>query len=238
MRKQIGFSCLAAVALALTGCGVQLQDQTPAKFPVNADIGMYPITVKVTSGAMVSQPVYLWLLSDGQKVALTAGPGGTYQTMFPVKCKSSFPLQYLAVWRLQGVATKNEVYPAQPRQIELTPPPLSAPQAPPIDTSGKPDKKTRSWQGAVQFDVVTDDNAHITSAQIEPVSQDKADVAAAKAISIVSGFPLDASCGVPTAVQLASKERRAQANLVIGTDIPGMPQWTTKVTFAPATASQ
>jgi hypothetical protein len=236
MRRLIGFSCLAAVALALAGCGVQLQDQTPGKFPVNADIGMYPITVKVTSGAMVSQPVYLWLLSDGQKVALSAGADGTYQTMFPVKCKSSFPLQYLAVWRLQGVATKNEVYPAQPRQIELTPPPLTAQAT--IDTSGKPDKKTRSWQGAVQYDIVTDANAHITSAQIEPVSQDKADVAAAKAISIVSGFPLDASCGIPTAVQLASKDKHAQANLVIQTDVPGIPQWTTKVTFAPQPPSQ
>ncbi len=238
MRREISYSCLAAVALALTGCGVQLQDQTPGKFPVNPEIGMYPITVKVTSGAMVSQPVYVWLLSDGQKVALSEGSDGTYQTMFPVKCTNSFPVQYLAVWRLQGVVTKNEVYPAQPRQIELTPPPPLGPaQAPPIDTSGKPDKKTHAWQGSVQFDVVTDANAHITSAQIEPVSQDKADVAAAKAISIVSGFPLDASCGIPTAVQLASKDRRAQANLVIGTDVPGIPQWTTKVVFAPSPAA-
>ncbi len=233
MRRVIGFPCLAAVALALAGCGVQLQDETPGKFPVNPEIGMYPITVKVTSGAMVSQPVYLWLLSGGQKVPLTAGTDGTYQTMFPVKCQSSFPVQYLAVWRLQGVTSSQEVYPAQPRQIALTPPPLGPAQAPPIDTSGKPDKKTRSWQGSVQYDIVTDANAHITGAHLEPVSQDKADVAAAKAISIVSGFPLDASCGIPTAVQLASRERRAQANLVIDTDVPGMPEWTTKVVFAP-----
>lgn len=236
MRREIGFPFVAAVALALAGCGVQLQDETPAKFPVNPDIGMYPITVKVTSGAMVSPPVYVWLLSDGQKVQLSAGPDGTYQTMFPVKCKSSFPLQYLAVWRLQGMATRNEVYPAQTRQIALTPPPLTAQAT--IDTSGKPDKKTHSWQGAVQYDIVTDANAQITSAHIEPVSQDKADVAAAKAVSIVSGLPLDASCGIPTALQLASKERRAQANLVIDTNVPGIPQWTTKVTFAPQPPSQ
>lgn len=236
MRRVIGFPCVAAAALALAGCGVQLQDETPGKFPVNADIGMYPITVKVTSGAMVSQPVYLWLVSDGQKVPLTVGSDGTYRTMFPVKCKDSFPLQFLAVWRLQGVTTKNEVYPAQPRQIDLTPPPLTAQAT--IDTSGKPDKKTRSWQGAVQYDIVTDANAHITAAHIEPVSQDKADVAAAKAISVVSDFPIDASCGIPTAVQLASKDRRAQANLVIDTDVPGMPNWTTKVTFAPQPPAQ
>jgi hypothetical protein len=235
MRKEIGFCCLAAVALALTGCGVQLQDETPAQFTANPDIGMYPIKVKVTSGAMVSQPVYVWLLSDGQKVPLSARPDGTYHTMFPVKCKSSFPLQYLAVWRLQGVTTSQEVYPAQPRQIALTPPPLNSQAA--IDTSGKPDKKTRAWQGAVQYDIVTDANAHITGAQIQPVSQDKADVAAAKAVSIVSGFPLDAACGIPTALQLASKVQRAQVNLVIDTDVPGIPQWTTKVVFAPQPAS-
>lgn len=236
MRREIGFSCVVAVALALAGCGVQLQDETPGKFPVNADIGMYPVTVKVTTGAMVSRPVYLWLLSDGQKVQLSAGADGTYQTMFPVKCKSSFPLQYLAVWRLQGMATENEVYPAQPREIALSPPPLTAQAT--IDTSGKPGKKTHAWQGAVQYDIVTDANAQITSARIEPVSQDKADVAAAKAISIVSSFPMDASCGIPTALQLASRERRAQANLVIETNVPGIPQWTTKVTFAPQPPSQ
>lgn len=237
MRKEFGFPCLAAAALALAGCGVQLQDETPATFQANPDVGMYPITVKVTGGALVSQPVYVFVLSDGQKVPLSGGPDGTYQTMLPVKCKSRFPLQYLAIWRLQGMATRNELFPAQPRQIELTPPPLTRQAA--IDTSGKPDKKTRSWQGAVQYDIVTDAGAHITGAQIEPVSQDKADVKAAKAISVVSGLPIDAGCGIPTAVQLASGERKASANLVISTDVPGIPTWTTRVDFAPSpTASQ
>ena len=231
MRRVIGFSCAVAVALALAGCGVRLQDETPGTFAANPDIGMYPIKVKVTSGAMVSRPVYVFLLSDGHKVPLSLGDDGTYQTMYPVKCVDRFPLQYLAVWRLQGMATRQALYPAQPRQIRLTPPPLTRTAT--IDTSGRPDKKTRSWQGSVQYDIVTDANAHITAAQIEPVSQDKADVAAAKAIRIVSGFPLDATCGIPTAVQLASKAQRAHANLVIQTDVPGMPQWTTRVDFAP-----
>ncbi|MDE2451397.1 MAG: hypothetical protein KGO22_20635 [Gammaproteobacteria bacterium] len=231
MRREIGYSCLAAVALALAGCGVQMQDETPGGFKANPDVAMYPITVKVTAGALVSQPVYVFAVSDGQKVPLSLSPDGTYQTMLPIRCKRTFPLQYLAVWRVQNVATKQQLYPDQPRQIELTPPPLN--QQASIDTSGKPDKKTRAWQGGVPYDIVTAAEAHITGAHLEPVSQDKADVAAAKPISIVSTFPIDAACGTPTPVQLASKKALAHANLVIDTDLPGMPHWTTRVDFAP-----
>lgn len=231
MRREIGLS-VAAVALALAGCGVQVQDETPARFQANPDIGMYPIAVKVTRGALVSLPVYVWAVSDGQKVPLSPGADGTFQTMYAVKCTRSFPLQYLAVWRLQGMATRQELFPAQPREIELTPPPLTRQAS--IETSGKPDKKTRSWRGGVQYDVVIAQDAHITGAHLEPVSQDKADMAAAKPISVVSTFPIDAPCGTPTAVELASKDQRAHANLVIDTDLPGIPHWTTRVDFAPS----
>jgi hypothetical protein len=232
MRRNIGLSCLLAVALALTGCDVQLRDQTPAGFQANPNVAMYPITAKVVSvGALVSQPVFVFAISGEQRVPLSAGPDGTYQTMLPVKCTRAFPLQFLAIWRLQGVTTKNELFPPQPREIALTPPPLTRQAS--IDTSGKPDKKTRSWQGGVQYDVVTAPDAHITGATLEPVSQDKADVAAAKAISIVSKFPIDATCGTPTAVLLASMKDRAHANLIIDTDLPGTPHWTTRVDFAP-----
>jgi hypothetical protein len=231
MRGKIGAMCLAAVALALAGCDVQVQDQTPAQFQTNSDIGMYPITAKVTSGALVSQPVYLFILSDGQRVPLSLNSDGTYGTMFPVKCKTSFPLQYQAVWRLQGVTTRTGLFPPQPREIELKPPPL--PTQAGIDTSGKADKKTHLWQGGVQYDFVIAPEAHITGAHLEPVSQDKADVAAAKPIQIVSTFPLDATCGTPTAVQLASKDAHAHANLIIDTDLPAYPHWTTRVDFAP-----
>jgi hypothetical protein len=173
----------------------------------------------------------VFALSGGRRVPLAAGSDGIYRTMYPVKCKDSFPLQYLAIWRLQGMATRQEVYPAEPRQIELTAPPLRRHAV--IDTAGRPDRKTRTWQGSVKYRIVTAANAEITAARIEPVSQDKADVAAAKAIRIVSGFPLDASCGIPTAVQLASRDRRARANLIIQTNVPGIPTWTTEVTFAP-----
>jgi len=231
MRRIMGATCVAAAALALAGCGVQVQDETPAQFQTNSDIGMYPITAKVTGGALVSPPVYLFLLSGGQKVPLSANADGTYQTMFPVKCTTSFPLQFLAVWRLQVGATRQALFPAQPRQIELTPPPLTK-QAN-IDTSGKPDKKTRAWQGNVQYDFVTVPQVQITGAHLEPVSQDKADVAALKRISIVSTFPIEGSCGTPTAIELASKEQRAHVNLVIDTNDPAYPHWTTQVDFAP-----
>lgn len=233
MRRLIGFSCLAAVALALCGCDVQLQDETPGTFTANPDIGMYPLTVKVTTGPLVSTPIYVFVVgSDGQQVPLSAGPNGAFGTMYPVKCKQSFPLQYLAVWRVQGVVTEHQLFPPQPRQIQLTPPPLT--QQANIDTSGTPDKKTHSWQGAVQYNIVTAADAHITGAQLEPVSQDKADIkAATKDVSIVSTFPIDATCGTPTAVTLASKAQTAHVNLVITTDLPGMPQATTRVDFGP-----
>jgi hypothetical protein len=232
MRRVIGFFSMAVVALALGGCGVQLQDETPGTFTANPDIGMYPLTVKLTTGALVSTPVYVFVVGeDGQQVPLSAGSNGSYGTMYPVKCKKSFPLQYLAVWRVQGVVTKQQLFPPQPRDIELTPPPLTQQAA--IDTSGTPDKKTRSWQGAVQYDIITAPDAHITGAQLEPVSQDKADLAAVKAVSIVSTFPIDATCGTPAAVTLASKLQTAHVNLVITTDLPGMPQATTRVDFTP-----
>ncbi|HEX4268448.1 MAG TPA: hypothetical protein VHY36_11210 [Steroidobacteraceae bacterium] len=237
MRRLIGFSCLAAGALALGGCGVQLQDETPGTFTANPDIGMYPLTVKVTSGALVSTPIYVFVVGDGgQQVPLSAGANGTYGTMYPVKCKQSFPLQYLAVWRVQGVVTKHQLFPPQARDIQLTPPPLT--QQASIDTSGTPDKKTHSWQGAVQYNIVTAASGHITGAQLQPVSQDKADVKAAAAVSVVSTFPVDATCGTPTAVTLATKAQTAHVNLVITTDVPGIPQATTRVDFGPQQPQQ
>jgi len=231
MRREIGFSLVVAAALASAGCDVQVQDQTPGRFQANPDVAMYPLTVKVSSGALVSQPVYVFAVSDGEKAPLSLDPDGNYTTMFAVRCKSTFPLQFLAVWRLQGMATRQQLFPEQPRQIELTPPPLTRQAS--IDTSGKPDKKTRSWQGGVQYNVVSAPQAHITGAHLEPVSQDKADQEAAKPISIVSTFPINATCGTPSAVVLASKKARAHANLIIDTDLPGIPHWTTRVEFAP-----
>ncbi len=136
----------------------------------------------------MSTPIYVFVVgADGQQVPLSAGPERFLRAMYPVKCKPSFPLQYLAVWRVQGVVTKHQLFPPQPRDIQLTPPPLT--QQASIDTSGKPDKKTRSWQGVVQYNVYTAAEAHITGAQVEPVSQDKADVKAAQGVSVVEHPP-------------------------------------------------
>ena len=232
MRRTVVFPCLAALTLAVTGCGVRLRDETPARFEANPDIGMYPLTVKVTAvGAMVTQPVYVFAVSDGKRVPLSAGPDGTYRTMYPVTCRRDFPLQFLALWRLQGMVTRHALFPAEPREIELTPPPLTRQTS--IDTSGKPDRKTRSWRGSVPYDFITAPQAHITGAHLEPSSQSQADVTAARAISIVSTFPIDALCGTPTAVELASRDRRSHANLVIDTDLSDFPHWTTRVDFAP-----
>lgn len=232
MRRTVGFPCMAAMVLALSGCGVRLQDETPARFKANPDIGMYPLTVKVGAvGAMVTPPVYVFAVSDGKRVPLSAGPDGTYRTMYPVTCRRGFPLQFLALWRLQGMVTRHALFPPEPREIELTPPALTRQTS--IDTSGKPDRKTRSWQGSVQYEFITAPEAHITGAHLQPSSQSHADVAAASAISIVSSFPIDALCGTPTAVELTSRVRRAHANLVIDTDLSDFPHWTTRVDFAP-----
>ncbi len=134
------------------------------------------------------------------------------------------------------MVTKHQLFPPQPRDIQLTPPPLT--QQASIDTSGKPDKKTRSWQGAVQYNIITAPEAHITGAQVQPVSQDKADVKAAQAVSVASTFPVDATCGTPAAVTLVTKEQTAHVNLVISTDLPGMAQATTRVDFAPQQPQQ
>lgn len=229
MRQAIRLTCGVAT-LVLAGCSVQVQNKTPDHFQANPDIGMYPIEASVTTGAMVSTPIYLFDVAGGKKVELKPdATGANFRTMLPVSCTASFPLQYLAVWRLQGVATRQKLFPAQPIMVQLSPPPLTEQAT--IDTSGKPLKGL--WQGNVPYKFVTAADTQITGATIEPVSQSKADVASAKMIHIVSTFPIDAPCNAKTPVVLASRDRKAQANLVITTNMPGMSQWTTKVVFQP-----
>jgi hypothetical protein len=191
---------------------------------------MYPIRAKVTRGAMVSPQMFLFAISGDHKIPLTSSEDGSeWQAMYPVRCTASFPLQFFAEWRLQGVTTRHQLFPAQPREIKLIAPPLTAQAS--IDTSGKP-KKGR-WQGSVTYEFVTAPSVNITGAHLEPTSQARADLRSAKEISIVSTFPINASCDTPTPVVLQSKAREAHANLVIDTDQPGRPQWTTRVDFAP-----
>ena len=83
------------------------------------------------------------------------------------------------------------------------------------------------------YRIATASNTRITAAHIEPLSQDPAEVAAAKPISVVGSFPVDVPCGTPTEVRVASTAQRAHGNLVIDTDHPAVAHWQTKIEFLP-----
>jgi len=222
-----------AVTAALSACDVQVHDQTPDKYPANYDVGMYEIKATVEPDALVSPgSVFLFGLSGKQRIELTANRAGTeWHGMYSIRCHDSFPLQILAIWKLQGLTTEQKVVPQQPRQIKLTEPPPT--QAASIDTSGSSKAPKGGWVGSVKYRFATEQNTQITGAHIEPVSQEPADVAAAKAITVTSPLPLDIPCGAPTELELSSTAQRAQGNLVVDSSSPAFPHWTTKVVFAP-----
>jgi len=222
-----------AVAAALSACDVQVHDATPDHYPANHEVGMYEIKATTAADALVTPgSVYLFALSGKQRFELTPNRAGTeWHGMYSIRCQSSFPLQLLAIWKLQGLTTREKVVPGQPREIKLVEPEPPK-EAPPIDTAnGKPPKG--GFPGSVKFRFATQQDTQITGAHIEPVSQDAADVAAAKPITVTSALPVDVPCGVPTAIELNSTAAKAQGNLVIDTNLPAYPHWTTKVTFAP-----
>jgi len=174
--------------------------------------------------------VYLFALSGKQRFELTPNRAGTEWTgMYSIRCHPSFPLQLQAIWKLQGLATKEKLVPEAPRDIKLVEPEPTKDAT--IDTSGKEPKG--GWTGAVKYRFATEQNTQITAAHIEPVSQDPADVAAAKAISVTSPMPVDIPCGTPTEVDVTSTAQKAHANLVIDSNHPTYPHWTTKIVFAP-----
>jgi hypothetical protein len=229
------------VALCLSACNVQVHDTTPAQFEANNDVGMYEITATASEGALVSPgSLVLFAIGDSQKVQLSPNSDGSgYHGLYSVKCQSSFPLQTLAVWRLQGLATRNMLVPPQPRQIKLTEPPLSKQEG--FDTAGKPTEgkgpKGKAgkgeWEGAVTYRFATVPVTQITAAHIEPSGASAEDVAAARAISVKTPLPLQASCGERAQLHLVSSAQRAHGTLVIETDNPGMPRWQTYVEFSP-----
>lgn len=219
-----------AAVLALAGCDVQVHDETPTTYPANNQVGMYEIKASIASDALVSPgSVYLFAVGGGKRIDMESDKQGLeWHAFYSVKCASSFPLQFQAIWKRQGLSTGSKLVPDKPREVQLTPPPQTKEAT--IDTSAKSNK---GWTGGVPYDFVTAPHTQITAARIEPLSQDPADVAAAKPIMIVSMFPLDAPCAVPTEVMLSSKVPKAQGTLVIDTDLPSMPHWQTKVVFAP-----
>ena len=220
----------AAMALGLGGCDVQVHDDTPTSYPANQQVGMYEVKADVTADALAgSDTVHVFMLDGKQRIELAPDAKRTqWQRMVPVHCQASFPLQYLVVWNVEGVSMRQKLVPEQPRQVQLTPPPLTKEAT--IDTSAK---STKGWPGAVSYTFVTAEHTQITGAHVEPVSQDPADVAAANAITVDSMFPIDAPCGMATDIRLTSKQQKAKGNLVIDTDLAAFPHWTTKVEFAP-----
>jgi hypothetical protein len=233
MSKWIVFTTfLGGAAMgALSGCDVQVHDATPAEYKANHDVGMYPIKATVVPGSMVSpDSVFLFGVSGKQRFDLTANRAGTeWQGMYAIRCRPSFPLQILAVWK-EGLGTKHKVVPPQPREVKLIEPEPTKEVS--INTSGAKSGKG-GWQGTVTYRFGTVENTQITAVHIEPISQDPADVAAAKAISVTSPVPVDIPCGVSTDVQLTSSAQRAQGNLVVDSNHPTYPHWTTKAVFAP-----
>jgi hypothetical protein len=239
MYKLIRLSWIP-VALCLSACNVQVNDTTPAQFQANNDIGMYEITASASEGALVSPgSLVLFAIGDNQKVPLSLNSDGSgWHGLYSVRCQSSFPLQLLAVWRLQGLATRNILVPPQPRQIKLTEPPLSKQEG--FDTAAKPGEKAPKgkagkgeWQGTVNYRFATVPVTQITAARIEPSGSSSEDVAAARAISVKTSLPLQAACGENAQLQLTSHEQRAHGTLVIDTDNPGVPRWQTYVEFSP-----
>ncbi len=220
-----------AVLSALGGCDVQVHDQTPAVFSANNDVGMYELKASVTRDTLVTPgSVYLFALGPNKK-RIDMNPdrqGVEWHGFYTVKCRGSFPLQFEAIWKRQGLSTGSMLVPASPREIQLTPPPLTKEAT--IDTSAKSNK---GWEGSVAYRFVTAEHTQILGAHIEPLSQDAGDVAAAKPIMVDTTFPVDAPCPMPAEIHLSSKVAKAQGNLVIDTDLKGMEHWQTKVVFAP-----
>ena len=235
MSKVTRFTCFffgGAVATVLSACDVQVHDSTPDTYPANYDVGMYEIKATVVPDALVTPgSIFLRGVSGTQRIEMTPNRAGTeWHGMYAVRCQAAFPLQIAAIWKLQGLTTKQKVVPEpQPREIKLVE--KEPDKTATIDTtSGKSPKG--GWTGNVKFRFATQ-NTQITGAHIDPVSEDAADVNSAKAITVTSPMPVDVPCGTPTEVDLATTEATAHGNLVIDTTNAAYPHWTTKVDFAP-----
>jgi len=229
MRKVIRLTWVPVVLL-LGACDVQVRDTTPAEYRANHDIGMYEVSAALTRDAMVTPgSVYLFAIGRNQKITLNSSPDGSeWHGLYQVRCADTFPLQFLAEWKMT-FSVKHKLVPPEPRMIKLTEPPQ--PREASIDTSAT--KPKEGWTGGVQYRFVTRPSVQVTAAHIEPSSAEPADVSAAKAISVVSNFPLVLPCGDRAEVLLASSQQRAHGTLVIDTDDPEVPHWQTVVDFSP-----
>jgi hypothetical protein len=221
-----------AVATVLSGCDVQVHDTTPEQYPANYDVGMYEIKATVAPDALVTPgSIFLRGVSGTQRIEMTPNRAGTeWHGMYAIRCQASFPLQIAAIWKIQGLTTKQKVEPLQAREIKLVEKEPGEKAVTLDTTAGKSPKG--GWTGNVKFRFATQ-NTQITGAHIDPVSEDPADVNAAKAITVTSPLPVDVPCGTPTEVDLTTTAASAHGNLVIDTTSAAYPHWTTKVDFAP-----
>jgi hypothetical protein len=218
------------LALVLGACDVQVHDTTPAEMTANHDIGMYPVSASVTRDSMVTAgSVFLFAVGGQQRFNMSSDANGSeWHGLYEVRCKSSFPLQFLAEWRMT-FSVKQKLVPPQPRMIKLDEPPFKASGS--FDSSGKEPKG--GWQGSIPLRFMTQPSVRVTDAHVEPTTTEPADVAAAKPITVVTKFPLAVGCGETGEVQVASTAPRAHGVLVIDTDHPTLAHLRANVEFSP-----
>jgi hypothetical protein len=230
MHKLI-FPLPFAALLLLSACDVHVRDTTPAQFQANHEVGMYEISASVTRDALVpAGSVFMSARGEKTNVTLTSNADGSeWHGFYPVRCQSSFPVQFQVEWKTT-LNVKQMLVPAEPQQVKLTEPPEPAQAS--FDAPGKQPPK-EGWQGGVQYRFVTVPTARITAAHVEPSTAEPADASAAAAISIITPLPVVAGCGDLVEVRMATKVANAHGTLVIDTDDPGMPHAQTKVSFTP-----
>lgn len=224
-------SLLILAAVSLAACDVQIRDETPDQYTANHDIGLYEVKATVTDRGFLVSPtsVFLSAISCDRTIELQPDRSRTtWSTLMSVRCRSSFPLQFRAVWTVQNVSTRGKLVPPQPREIRLIEPEWTR--------EAKQDTSQRSrtgWTTAVRYRVQTEPNVEITAARIEPVSDSPEDVKAAEPLSVTTQLPVMATCGDPVEITVHSKAQRAYGNLVIETTHPTVKTWQTRVEFAP-----
>lgn len=231
MRDRI--LCLAAACLPC-GCDVQVRDLTAAQQPENG-MGLYEVRAEVRPGALVNpNTVYLFALGERQRVALApVGEGQLWTGLYSARCRSRLPLQLQAIWKLEGMVTRQRRIPPSPREIRLLPRP---PARDTRVTTGGPGARMpkEGWPGAVTLLFRTAPRTHVTAAQLQPLSAAPADEAAARAIRVTDPLPLEARCEEPLALHLAASAANASARLLLSTDDPAVPRLTVRVDFESA----
>jgi hypothetical protein len=219
-----------AAMMLVGGCDVRVGDTTPAQYVANHDVGMYEVSATVGLDLLVT-PGSVYLFARGGRQRITLSPNAersAWHGWYSVRCQDRFPLQFQAEWK-QLFDVKQQLIPAQPREIRLIEPPLTREAG--FDTSGPALKG--GWQGGVPYRFVTVPSVRITAARIEPASAAPADVSAAQGIAVLTPLPLVAGCAQAVEVRLASAAPRSHGVLVIETDHPAVQRWETKVEFSP-----